>query len=140
MQYNMVVTRNIFQLQSRPVLPAKLSPPLRPCALPLAATVSRNVLALIGAFLAGHWGDFLSEQPVPVPSARRVFVHRTVDRGGWNGFLWDRLPRLMVLRKWNKLYVKTGPNGGVTFLLIEKLKPNDHVDVQWTAIDTTRRV
>ena len=140
MQYNMVVTRNIFQLQSRPVLPAKLSPPLRPCALPLAATVSRNVLALIGAFLAGHWGDFLSEQPVPVPSARRVFVHRTVDRGGWNGFLWDRLPRLMVLRKWNKLYVKTGPNGGVTFLLIEKLKPNDNADAQWTAIDTTRRV
>ena len=37
-----------------------------------------------------------------------------------------------------KLYVKTSPSTGVTFLLIEK--PDDNGDVQWTAIEFVRRV
>ena len=104
--------------------------------------MSRNVLALLGAFLFGHWGDYLIGKDLPADSdqQRRVFTKRTVDRGLWNGSLWERVPRLMVLRKWNKLYVKTSPSTGVTFLLIEKLKPDDNSDVQWTAIDSVRRV
>ena len=34
-------------------------------------------------------------------------------------FSW--LSRSMVLRKWNKLFLRTGPNIGVELLLVEKL-------------------
>ena len=64
--------------------------------------MSRNVFALLGAFLLGHWGDFLVGENLSagLDQPKRVFTQRTVDRGLWNGSFWEKVPRLMVLRKW----------------------------------------
>ena len=46
----------------------------------------------------------------------------------------------MVLRKWNKIFVRTGPGQGVQMLLVEKLIPTDAQDLRWTVIDPVLRV
>ena len=46
----------------------------------------------------------------------------------------------MVLRKWNKLFLRTGPNVGVELLLVEKLDGSNASDGRWTTVDPVLRV
>eukprot|EP00974_Lingulodinium_polyedra_P071596 6926454-Lingulodinium_polyedra.AAC.1 len=46
----------------------------------------------------------------------------------------------MVLRKWNKLFVRTEPSRGLEMFLVEKLVSADPQDMRWTAVDPVLRV
>lgn len=48
--------------------------------------------------------------------------------------LVDPSAQEMPLRKWSNLYVKTHPERGVVFLLVERLHPDDLAGTEWTAV------
>ena len=93
----------------------------------------------LGAGLRGLPG-WLETVPAAPESSGRVYHQTVVSAFSPDGSVWERIPRRMTLRKWNKVYVKTSARGGSVLLLVEKLKPGDAGDAAWTAVDNTGRV
>ena len=84
--------------------------------------------ARVGAAALGavFWCAYDRAHPATAPRVDsgppRVFRQVIPDNSSTRAFSW--LSRNMVLRKWNKLFLRTGPNIGVELLLVEKLDGN----------------
>ena len=95
---------------------------------PIAIT-TRAISAFVFSALWGFWGynDLVPSADIENPEVERGFRAKVEMPSG-----------AQVWRKWNKVYVRTGPQRGVTMLVIEKLYHTDGQNMQWTAVDGFR--
>ena len=90
------------------------------------------VLVLIGADRYSDFTEFQDPLAAAIPQSvysqsgqpDRVFRQRVASDTGLEAPF-----STMVLKKWNKVYVRTGSDSGIVMLLVEKLIPTDSKEI-----------